>query len=290
VKRAVTASLALALLLAAAGCGGGSSSNNTTTTSGGGSGGGTSTGSALPPTMHAGALTVGLDPPAVGFQVGTLRGSKVINPTGFEIDLAKAIAGKLGIPASKITWEKVPFDTLFRPGPKPFDFAFEEATITPQRQKVVDFSSSYFDANQGVLLNKDATAPKSLADLKNMTLCTQTATTGHDYVQNQLKPTKPTQVYTTTSAAFSAVQVGRCQAFIMDVPIVASQKKSKPSAYGAVAGQIVTNEKYGAVLAKNSELTPLVTKAINELNADGTVGKLQKKWFNLNVSQVPVLK
>ena len=157
----------------------------------------------------------------------------------------------------------MPFDTLFRPGPKPFDFAFEEATITPQRQKVVDFSSSYFDANQGVLLNKDATAPKSLADLKKMTLCTQTATTGLDYVQHQLKRDEASQIYTTTSAAFSAVQVGRCNAFVMDVPIVASQKKSKPSAYGAVAGQIVTNEKYGAVLAKDSKLTPLVSKAID---------------------------
>ena len=285
-KRAVTATLALVLLLAAAGCGGGSSSNTTTTSS---AGGGSSTGSSAPPTVHAGKLVVGLDPPAVGFQVGTLRGSKVINPTGFEVDLAKDIAKKLGIPESSITWEKVPFDTLFRPGPKPFDFAFEEATITPQRQKVVDFSSSYFDANQGVLLNKSATAPKTLADLKSMTLCAQTATTGLGYAQHQLKATK-VQIYTTTSAAFSAVQVGRCNAFVMDVPIVASQKKSKPSAYGPVGGQIVTNEKYGAVLAKNSKLTPLVSKAIDELNSDGTIGKLQKKWFNLNVSQVPVLK
>jgi polar amino acid transport system substrate-binding protein len=289
----VTASLALALLLAVAGCGGGSSSSDNTTTSGSGGGSTTTTssssGSGGAPTMHPGKLVVGLDPPAVGFQVGTLRGSKVINPTGFEIDLAKAIAKKLGIADANITWEKVPFDTLFRPGPKPFDFAFEEATITPQRQKVVDFSSSYFDANQGVLLNKDATAPKTLADLKKMTLCAQTATTGLDYVQHQLRASK-VQIYTTTAAAFSAVQVGRCNAFVMDVPIVASQKKSKPSAYGAVAGQIVTNEKYGAVLAKDSKLTPLVSKAIDELNSDGTIGKLQKKWFNLNVSQVPVLK
>ena len=289
-KRAVIATLALALLLAAAGCGGGSSNNNTTTGSSGG--GGTTTGSSgstAAPTMHAGKLVVGLDPPAVGFQVGTLRGSKVINPTGFEVDLAKAIASKLQISPSQISWEKVPFDTLFRPGPKPFDFAFEEATITPQRQKVVDFSSSYFDANQGVLLNKNATAPKTQADLKKMSLCAQTATTGLGYAQHKLRATK-IQIYTTTSAAFSAVQVGRCQAFIMDVPIVASQKKSKPSAYGPVSGQIVTNEKYGAVLAKNSKLTPAVSKAINELNADGTIGRLQKKWFNLNVSQVPVLK
>ena len=83
---------------------------------------------AAPPTMHPGVLTVGLDPPAVGFQVGTLRGQKVINPHGFEIDLAKGIAAKLKI--SKINYVKIPFTVLFRPGSKPFDLAFEEATIT----------------------------------------------------------------------------------------------------------------------------------------------------------------
>src|SRR5204862_534493 len=118
------------------------------------------------PTRSPGKLVVGLNPPAVGFQVGTLRGNNVINPKGFEIDLAKAIAVKLGIKTANIKWINVPFNTLFRAGSKPFDFAFEEATITPQRAHVVDFSSPYFDANQGVILNKKATVPRSLADLK----------------------------------------------------------------------------------------------------------------------------
>ena len=240
--------------------------------------------------MHSGALVVGLDPPAVGFQVGTLRGANVINPTGFEIDLAKAIAVKLGIPAGHIKWTKVPFDTLFRPGPKPFDFAFEEATITPQRQKVVDFSSL-------VLRREPGRAPEQgrdrAEDPRRPEEHDALHADGDDRPRLRPEPAEADeapQVYTTTSAAFSAVQVGRCNAFVMDVPIVASQKKSKPSAYGAVAGQIVTNEKYGAVLAKDSKLTPLVTKAIDQLNADGTIGKLQKKWFHLNVSKVPVLK
>jgi polar amino acid transport system substrate-binding protein len=246
---------------------------------------------AAPPTMHPGKLVVGLDPPAVGFQVGTLRGNTVINPRGFEIDLAKAIAAKLGIPASKISWVHVPFDTLFRPGSKPFDFAFEESTITPARKRVVDFSSSYFNANQGVLLSKNASTPHSLADLKKMSLCGQTATTGLDYIQHKLKvPASKIHIYSNTSAAFSALQVGRCDAFVMDVPIVASQKKTKPSAYGAVAGQIVTNEQYGAVLTKGSKLTASVSAAINALNKNGTIGRLQKKWFNLDVSKIPVLK
>lgn len=243
---------------------------------------------AAAPTKSPGKLVVGLNPPAVGFQVGTLRGNDVVSPKGFEIDLANAIAKKLGIASSSIKWINVPFDTLFRPGAKPFDFAFEEATITPQRARVVDFSSPYFDANQGVLLKKGAAVPHSLADLKKMTLCGQSATTGLDYIQHKLHA--KAQIYNTTSAAFSAVQVGRCDAFVMDVPIVASQKKTKPSAYGPIAGQIVTNEKYGAVLDKGSKLTPFVSKAIKQLTADGTIGKLQKKWFNINVAAIPKLK
>jgi len=242
-----------------------------------------------PPTMHPGALTIALNPPAVGFQVGTLRGNDVTNPSGFEVDLGKDIAAKLGIPAAKISWINVPFETLFRPGAKPFDFAFEEATITAARQKVVDFSTSYFDANQGVLLSKSATAPHSLADLAKMSLCAQSATTGLDYVQHKLHA-KQVHIYTTTAAAFSALQVGRCDAFVMDVPIVASQKNTKPSAYGAVAGQIVTNEQYGAVLSKGSKLTPLVNQAIQALTKDGTIAKLQQKWFHIDVKAIPVLK
>src|SRR2546423_14693092 len=76
---------------------------------------------AAPPTLVPGQLTVGLDPPAVGFQVGTLRGNNVINPRGFEIDLAKAIALKMGIPATKIKWSQVPSVPLFRPGANPLD-------------------------------------------------------------------------------------------------------------------------------------------------------------------------
>jgi polar amino acid transport system substrate-binding protein len=242
-----------------------------------------------PPTMHPGALTVGLDPPAVGFQVGTIRGNVVVNPSGFEVDLARDIAAKLGISPSKITWAKVPFETLFRPGSKPFDFAFEESTITAARKKVVDFSAPYFNANQGVLLSKGASAPHNLADLKAMSLCAQSATTGLDYVQHKLHAST-VHIYTTTAAAFSALQVGRCDAFVMDVPIVASQKKTKPSAYGAVAGQIVTNEQYGAVLSKGSKLTPLVSNAIKALTKDGTIAKLQQKWFHINVDAIPVLK
>jgi polar amino acid transport system substrate-binding protein len=183
---------------------------------------------------------------------------------------------------------------LFRPGKKPFDFAFEEATITAARQRAVSFSAPYFNANQGVLVSKRIAAagraPKSLNDLRKLQTCAQAVTTGLDYIQHRLHPQRQPLIYQTTAAAFTAVQIGRCEALVLDVPIVAFQKKTKPNAYGPVAGQIITNEKYGAVMTKGSKLKPFVDSAIRSLTANGTIGRLQKKWFNLNFTKVRVLK
>jgi polar amino acid transport system substrate-binding protein len=243
---------------------------------------------AAAPTKTPGVLVIGLAPPAVNFQVGTIRGTTITNPKGYEIDLARAIAKQLGI--AKIEWLNVPWTSLFNPGPKKFDITLQEATITAQRQQTVDFSAPYFFANQGVLISKGTPAPKNLADLRKLQTCGQATTTGLAYIQHRLRPQKQPLIYQTAVAAFNAVENGVCQAFVMDTPIVVSQKKAKPSAYGPVAGTIITNENYGAVLEKGSKLTPLVSAAIKKVIADGTNGKLQKKWFNLDFSKLTVLK
>ena len=243
---------------------------------------------AAPPTMHPGQLTVAFGDPAVGFASGTVRGSKVINPKGYEVDLAKAIAGQLGI--STINWMYSPWNSLFAPGVKRFDVSFQEATITAQRKRTVDFSSSYFNANQGVLISKSTPAPHSLADVKKLQTCAQTNTTGLDYIQTKLHPSKKPLIYPTTTAAFTAVQIGRCQAIVLDVPIVASERKANPTKYGPVAGQIVTHEQYGAVFQKGSPLLQPFDQAIAKLWKNGTVAKLQQKWFAINFAKVPVLK
>jgi polar amino acid transport system substrate-binding protein len=243
--------------------------------------------SAAPPVLHAGQLVVAFGDPAVGFASGTVRGSTIVNPKGYEVDVATLVAKQLGV---KPSWVYTPWTSLFAPGVKKFDVSFQEATITAQRKKTVDFTTSYFDANQGVLLSKSAPAPKSLADLAKLQTCAQADTTGLDYIKTKLHPAKQPLVYQTTTAAFTAVQINRCQALVLDTPIVASQKKAKPGAYGPVGGQIVTHEQYGAVLQKGSKLTVDVNAALKKLWADGTISKLQKKWFNLDFSKLPNLK
>ena len=240
-----------------------------------------------PPTLHSGKLIVAFGDPAPGFASGTVRGNTVTNPRGYEVDLAAAVATKLGLSP---VWMFSPWNSLFAPGTKKFDISFQEATITSQRKKTVDFTTSYLNANQGVLLSKQAPVPHSLADLKNMQTCAQTNTTGLDWIKTQLHPAKQPLSFPTTTAAYQAVQINKCQAMILDVPLVSLEKKSAPSKFGPVAGQVVTHEQYGAVLQKGSKLLAPVNTVLKALTADGTVGKLQKKWFNLNFATIPVLK
>jgi polar amino acid transport system substrate-binding protein len=268
-----------ALVATLAACGGGGNSSTTTTSATQGA-----------PTLHAGKLVVGFDVPAPAFWNGQLSGTTLKHPSGFEYGLALDVAKQLGISASNVTFLRAPFATILLAGKKPYDFAMEETTITAQRAKVIGFSSPYFDANQGVLLAKGVPKPTSINDLKSLQTCAQAATTGLDWIQHKLRPSKAPRVYSaSSSAAFDAVQSGACQALILDVPIIEAQNQKQPGAYGGVVGEIDTNEGYGAVFAKDSPLIPAVSKAINTLKSNGTIAKLTNQWFGYDPSKIPVL-
>jgi polar amino acid transport system substrate-binding protein len=239
------------------------------------------------PVHTPGKLIVAFGDPTPGFAEGKVRGTKITNPKGYEVDLAKAVAAQLHLTPE---WIYSPWTGLFAPGNKKFDVSFQEATSTAQRKKTVDMTTGYATANQGVLMSTKAPIPHSLADLKKLQTCAQSDTTSLDYLNLVLKPAKKPLVYPTTTAAYEAVHVGTCQAFVLDVALVSLEKKTRPSAYGPVAGQIITHESYGAVLQKGSKLTPIINNVLKKLTANGTIAKLQKKWFNVDFAKIPVLK
>jgi polar amino acid transport system substrate-binding protein len=244
---------------------------------------------ATPPTLKPDTLIVGLTPPAVGFQVGTLKGTSVIIPKGMEIELAKAIAKKLGL--SKIVWyNQASFAKSYAPGPKPYDLYFGEETITPERSKNVDYSIPYIEADQGVIVRKGLSPlPKSIADLKNLTLCAQAGTTGAAYIKAHIKPTKALYP-STTAIMFQQLISKQCDASVFDVPIIGAEAASKPGKYGPIVARIVTHEQYGIAFTKGSKLRAVVNPILKGLIKDGTVGKLQKKWLSANFSELPSWK
>lgn len=273
--------LPLIVLLAATACGGSddssssSSAGSSSAAAGGGEAGSTSTESATAALklVNPGQLTVGAEFPAQGF-LNLPRE----NPTGFEADVAREIGKRLGL--SKVVWLETPFTSIFSPAPKKFDFDINEITITPERQKVVDFSAPYFDANQGLLVHKGtkAESARSLADMKDLQFGGQVTTTGLDYIKKKIRPTKPAREYNTTTAASQALVVKQIDVFVIDVPIAAALQKQFSEDLVQI-GQIITNEKYGTLFEKGNPLKANVDQAIEAMRSDGTLKRLQDKWF-----------
>src|SRR5680860_1131056 len=104
-------------------------------------------------TYEDGVLTIGTDSPAYP---PYFEDDDPTNGKGFEGALAYAIADELGFNKSEVEWATIPFNASYAPGPKKFDFDLNQISITPAREKVVDFSVPYYTANQAVLVKKDS--------------------------------------------------------------------------------------------------------------------------------------
>jgi polar amino acid transport system substrate-binding protein len=253
---------------------------------GGGSGGGGGGGAAQQADLNLqteGQLTIGAEFPVKGFVE-----LPIDDPKGFEVDLADAIAEELGVP--KVEWKNTSFAGLFRPGPKDFDMAINEVTITEERSKVVDFSVPYFDANQGFLITKGGPAEgvTSIADMKDLQFGFQAATTGGDYINEEIEPNEEPRQFTTLGAATQALANGQIDAFLMDVAIGAEIVKERGDEVD-MTGQFITEEQYGIVFEKGNPLRTQVNEAIEKIRADGTLERLQGKWFP-GSEDLPVLE
>jgi polar amino acid transport system substrate-binding protein len=264
----LAAMLLAALALAACG-----SDDDGDSGGGGGGGGGGGSESADLNLQTEGQLTVGAEFPVKGFVE-----LPIDNPKGFEVDFAAAVAKELGV--AKVQWVSTPFSGLFSPAPKDFDMAINEITITPERSKVVDFSVPYFDANQGFLIKKGGPGEgvTDIAGMKDLQFGFQATTTGGTYIEDTIQPEKQPREFSTLGAATQALANGQIDAFVMDVAIGAEIVKERGEDI-AMTGQFTTNEKYGALFEKDNPLKAQVNKAIEAIRADGTLEKLQGKWF-----------
>jgi polar amino acid transport system substrate-binding protein len=102
---------------------------------------------------NAGQLTVGTDKPAFP---PYFVDDDPTNGKGFESAVAYAVADELGFTKDEVEWTVVPFNASYAPGPKDFDFDINQISITPAREKAVDFSSPYYTAPQAVVTPKNS--------------------------------------------------------------------------------------------------------------------------------------
>ena len=291
-RRAPAILLVALLSILAAGCGG--SSNKASDTTATAAAASCDKGSLN--LVHPGQLTAGTDNPAFppwfgGNEKAPWKVSDPYSGQGYESAVAYAVAKQLGFAKSEVKWIVVPFNTAFAPGAKKFDFDINQISYVPARANAADFSDSYYDVNQALVVIKGTpiASATSVAALKPYKFGAQLGTTSYNYINNNIKPSKKPAVFDTNDAAVAALKNKQIDGLVVDLP-TAFYVTAVQVPKGKILGQfptVGTPEHFGMVFEKGNSLVSCVNDALAKLRADGTLTSLQSKWLQ---ADAPVLK
>ena len=191
-------------------------------------------------------IAVSYDQP--GLSVRRLDGSY----RGFDVDVAKYIAGEFGIKPENITWKEAQTgnrETLLTTGEA--DLVVSTYSITEKRKEIIDFVGPYFVAGQDLLVRMNESrieGPRSLnASLK---LCSTAGSTSAAYVKDQFAKDVDLEEYAKFSDCVTALLAQNVDAVTTDDVLLAGYAAQNPELL-RVVGDPFSKEEYGVGLQRN---------------------------------------
>jgi glutamate transport system substrate-binding protein len=213
---------------------------------------------------EAGAITIGtkFDQPLFG-----LVGPDGV-PEGFDVEIGKIIAGKLGIAEDNIEWVET-----VSANREPFiqngqvDIVVATYTINDKRKEVVSFAGPYYLAGQSILVLADNEDIESEEDLVGQPVCSVTGSTP----AAKLAEIGATPVLTDTyTNCLEPLRSGQVVAVSTDNVILAGLAAQNEGEF-KVVGEPFTEEPYGIGLAKDdTEFRDWINDVLEESYEDGT--------------------
>jgi putative glutamine transport system substrate-binding protein len=204
-------------------------------------------------------------------------------PVGFDVDIAKALTKQIGeqtgvelTPTFTVVTSSTRIQLLKNTN---IDAFIATATITPEREEIIDFTKPYFNAGQSILV-KDGSGINSIKDLDKPG-AKILGVVGSNSVINVKKFAPKAQVIALGDygQAMAALKAGQGDALTTDNGILYGMATENPGF--SVVGGTFTEEPYGVAFDNNQpEMVAEANKALEAIVADGTYNKLVEKWFS----------
>ncbi len=198
--------------------------------------------------------------------------------TGFEVEVAEAMAAKMGL---KVEWKALSFDALLTGLRQDrWDMVIASHGITDERAKAVTFTEPHY-CSGGVIIAKDG-AIKTATDLTGKVIAVQTGTT---YMENvkKVSAVKEVKNFPQDTDARAAHITGRVDAWVTDRFVAKASLAASPNAGMKMGGFLFVERIAPAVRKGNTTLAAEVNKALAAIQADGSYAAISQKWFNEDV-------
>jgi glutamate transport system substrate-binding protein len=247
-------------------------------------------GSTMAKLADAGKVTIGTKFDQPGFGLKNLDGK----PEGFDVEIAKIIAGKLGISPDDISWKETPSairEEVIEKGN--VDFVVATYTINDKRKERITFAGPYYVAGQQIMVKADdtkITGPDSLKAQPNAKVCSVAGSTPAENILQYLASPSQLVTFDVYSKCADALRTNQVAAVTTDNVILLGLVGKSDGAF-KVVGEPFTKEPYGIGIKKAD--TAFCTFIDETLKAAGSDGTYEKAWTStagtVEGSKVPTL-
>lgn len=199
--------------------------------------------------------------------------------TGFDADLAHIIAEKLLNDPNKVDFVEVtPSNRIITLTSGKVDMIIATMSITPQRQRVVSFSTPYYIAGQA-LMTPQKSSIQGLTDLKDKKVIVVLGSTGEKSIK-YFAPNAIIQGFKNTKDAYNALKRGQGDALTTDDTILAGIAMDDPDM--RILAKRYTQEPYAIAFRTEPESDSLrrsINHILEHLKKSGELTRLKNKWI-----------
>lgn len=215
---------------------------------------------------ESGKIRIGIkfDQPGLGFKKSGIY-------VGFDVDVAKYVAKKLGYSEDEIVWKEAPSkqrEAMLQNGD--VDMILATYSITDERKNAVSFAGPYFVAGQDLLVRKDDHSINGPEDLNGKRLCSVTGSTSAATVKEKFASEVQLMEQPGYAECATALFSGIVDAVTTDDIILAGLASASRGKL-RVVGKPFTQEYYGVGIKKgDTALAKKINAAITEMIKDGS--------------------
>lgn len=215
---------------------------------------------------ESGKIRIGIkfDQPGLGFK-------KSGTYVGFDVDVAKYVAKKLGYSEDEIVWKEAPSkqrEAMLQNGD--VDMILATYSITEERKNAVSFAGPYFVAGQDLLVRKDDHSINGPEDLNGKRLCSVTGSTSAATVKEKFASEVQLMEQPGYAECATALFSGIVDAVTTDDIILAGLASASRGKL-RVVGKPFTQEYYGVGIKKgDTAFAKKINAAITEMIKDGS--------------------
>lgn len=226
-----------------------------------------------------GYFVVGLDDafPPMGFR------DENNNIVGFDIDLAKEVAKRIGVDVKfqPVEWSGVTQEL----NGKKIDLIWNGLTITETRKKEIAFTNAYIEDKQILVVAKGSDI-KSKKDLDGKVVGLQAGSSSREALdkdEETLKSIKDVVEFSTNDEALMDLKAGRVDAVIVDEVVGRYYIAKKKDDYEVLDDNFGVEEFGVGIRKSDKSFLNELQKALDDMKKDGTSAEISKKWFGEDI-------